>query len=415
MDLRYGEGKAPNGYLDSPRLAFLKDPGCKERLVTNLALFGANANGKTNILRAVFLLQAAIADSRIDVRTIFEPNKIVTGLDCTEFVIGFVKDGKVFEYTLSYSAAGVVSERLMMDGKALFELGEGGRDFKRIATKMPYTAKAIEEIFKVECCDGEGRWIRPFLNTLGHRYAGLNAHTAVAFSVFAQDIHVFLGGTDASAFPMAVEQLSMVRKCDEKTALVEIVDVVRKLDVDIRGIDIIERDVKTSGHLPGVEIVKRNNATMQETHLYIHSYHRDDKGRDVVFDFMLQESEGTVRLATVVAYLLCALHKGDPIFIDELDRSLHPLLVRAVLALFQQRNRNMKSAQLVFTTHCTDLLDDEILRLSEIGIVVKNEKLGTKVKRLCDFRREGTDIRNVSNFRKMYLDGFYSGVPYPAL
>lgn len=69
----------------------------------------------------------------------------------------------------------------------------------------------------------------------------------------------------------------------------------------------------------------------------------------------------------------------------------------------------------MFTTHCTDLLDDEILRLSEIGIVIKNAALGTKVRRLCDLRRDGEDIRNVSNFRRRYLDGFYSGVPYPAL
>ena len=130
---------------------------------------------------------------------------------------------------------------------------------------------------------------------------------------------------------------------------------------------------------------------------------------------MTQESEGTVRLATIVAHLLRAIHMGVPMFIDELDRSLHPLLVRAVLSLFQQRERNKNRAQLIFTTHCTDLLDDEILRLSEIGIVLKNIKLGTKVKRLCDFRKEGTDIRNVTNFRNRYLEGFYSGVPYPEL
>jgi AAA15 family ATPase/GTPase len=164
-----------------------------------------------------------------------------------------------------------------------------------------------------------------------------------------------------------------------------------------------------------MEIIRHNNVTMRETRLFIHSSHENDRKERVVFDFMTQESEGTIRLASVVAYLLCALHRGDQIFIDELDRSLHPLLVRAMLALFQQRTRNTKNAQLVFTTHCTDLLDDEILRLSEIGIVTKNAALGTKVRRLCDLRRDGEDIRNVSNFRRRYLDGFYSGVPYPAL
>lgn len=415
MDLRYGEGKAPNGYKESPRLAFLKTDGCTERIVPCLALFGANAYGKTNLLRAVAVLQMAVANSRIDVRGIYDPNRIVTCPEPTEFVIGFVKDATAYEYALSYSANGIRSERLMRDGKNVFILEGETHDFRRIATKRPYTVKAIEEIYKVECCDRDGQWVRPFLNTLGHRYSGLNVMASVAFEAIAKEMHVFIRGTEPDVLPFAVEQLCGVMGCDQKTALAAVVDVIRKLDVDIKGIDIIERDAQSPVPINGMEIIKRNNVTLQETRLFISSSHENDRKERVLFDFMTQESEGTIRLASVVAYLLCALHRGDLIVIDELDRSLHPLLVRAVLAMFQQRARNTKNAQLLFTTHCTDLLDDEILRLSEIGIVIKNASLGTKVKRLCDFRQEGEDIRNVNNFRRKYLEGFYSGVPYPAL
>ena len=414
MDLRYDEGKAPNGYKTSPRLAFLKEDGGAERLVPCLALFGANANGKTNLLRAIAVLQMAIANSRIDIRQTYDPNRIVTCLEPTEFVLGFVKGKLVYEYILSYTGGGIIAERLVCDGKTLFSLGDH-YEFRRIATRKPYTAKAIEEIYKVECCDGEGRWIRPFLNTLGHRYAGLNAEATAAFMVMAKDIHVFIGGTESGVLPFVVEQLCGVMGCDQKAALAAIVDVIRKLDVEIKGIDIVEQDASGTPPVNGMDIIRHNGQTMHETRLIINSTHENDRKERVVFDFMTQESAGTVRLASVVAYLLCALHSGDSIIVDELDRSLHPLLVRAMLSLFQQRTRNTKNAQLVFTTHCTDLLDDEILRLSEIGIVIKNAKLGTKVKRLCDLRRDGEDIRNVSNFRRMYLDGFYSGVPYPAL
>ena len=415
MDLRYDEGKAPNGYKMSPRLAFLNEANCMERLVPCLALFGANANGKTNLLRAVAALQMAIANSRIDIRQTYDPNRIVTCLEPTEFIIGFVKDEAVYEYALSFTGGGLLVERLLRDGKVLFSLDGHERDFRRIATKKPYTAKTITEIFKVECCDGDGRWIRPFLNTLGHRYAGLNAEATAAFGAIAKDIHVFIGGTEANVLPVAVDQLCGVMGCDQKAALAAIVEVIRKLDVEIKGIDIVERDAAATSPANGMDIIRRNNLTMQETRLFINSSHENDRKERVMFDFMTQESSGTIRLASVVAYLLCAIHSGETIIIDELDRSLHPLLARAMLSLFQQRARNTKNAQLVFTTHCTDLLDDEILRLSEIGIVIKNSKLGTKVKRLCDLRHDGEDIRNVSNFRRMYLDGFYSGVPYPAL
>ncbi len=397
VDLRYGEGKAPNGYQKSPRLAFLKEEGCDERTVPCLALFGSNANGKSNLLRAISILRTAIFDSRIGLVDSSDHNLIVTCDEPTAIILGFIKDSAQYEYQLAYSTDQIEYECLSREGKILFKIDANGYDFKNIAIKKPYTPSALEEIFKVECCDGMARWMRPLLNVLGHRYAGLNPYVTAAFELIAKDIHVFLDGGKSLMLPQAVNQLSTVMQCEQKAALDEIVEVIRKLDVEIRGIEIV------------------NQKTNQEMHSFIRSFHKNDRNENVVFDFLAQESEGTIRLASLVAYLLSALYSGATIFVDELDRSLHPLLVRAALSLFQQRARNTKNAQIVFTTHCTDLLDDEILRLSEIGIVTKNAALGTKVKRLCDLRRDGEDIRNVTNFRRMYLDGFYSGVPYPAM
>lgn len=254
------------------------------------------------------------------------------------------------------------------------------------------------------------------LNALGHRFRGLNLQARTAFQVIANEVCVFIGNHESDLFPAAVEMLrvAMGTNCDQATALAAIVEIVQKLDVDIKNIHVKEQPV-TDPLAPRSMVVRRDRSTQTDYNVFIKSSHENDRGEMVVFDFMTQESEGTVRLATVVAHLLRAIKLGVPMFVDELDRSLHPLLVRAVLSLFQQRSRNMNRAQLVFTTHCTELLDDEILRLSEIGIVLKNITVGTKVKRLCDFRREGTDIRNVTNFRGRYMDGFYSGVPFPSL
>ena len=83
--------------------------------------------------------------------------------------------------------------------------------------------------------------------------------------------------------------------------------------------------------------------------------------------------------------------------------------------LFKKRRHNPKGAQLIFTTHNTDILDDSILRVSEIAMVRKTTANGTLVRRLVDAKNDGEDIRNVTNFRKQYLAGFYSGVPHPAL
>ena len=80
-----------------------------------------------------------------------------------------------------------------------------------------------------------------------------------------------------------------------------------------------------------------------------------------------------------------------------------------------RKETNPKNAQLVFTTHMTDLLENGILRLSEACFVQKNIHVGTKTKRLVEMKHEGEEIRNVTNFRKQYLDGWYSAIPHPAL
>ena len=94
---------------------------------------------------------------------------------------------------------------------------------------------------------------------------------------------------------------------------------------------------------------------------------------------------------------------------DELDRSLHPFILISLIKLFKSKRYNKTSAQLVFTAHDPTPLDDDLLRVSEVGIIDKTVAEGTSFRRLCDYK--GT--RNVSNFRKQYLSGVYSGIPFP--
>jgi AAA15 family ATPase/GTPase len=138
-------------------------------------------------------------------------------------------------------------------------------------------------------------------------------------------------------------------------------------------------------------------------------------GNPVLLNFLKHESAGTQRLAGLIGLILAALKTGGVFLVDELECSLHPLLMRELVLLFKKRRHNPKHAQLIFTTHNTDILDDSILRLSEIALVRKTPANGTLVRRLVDAKKDGEDIRNVTNFRKQYLAGFYSGVPHPAL
>jgi AAA15 family ATPase/GTPase len=214
---------------------------------------------------------------------------------------------------------------------------------------------------------------------------------------------------------VSVEILARSLGGDEPAALRKITDVVRRFDIDITAIDIVQREVTRDEAPRSGEVIRFNTKTDSIHSLQITATHTDVAGNPTLLNFLKHESDGTRRLAGLVGLVLHALETGGVFLVDELERSLHPLLMREIVLLFKKRRHNPKGAQLIFTTHNTDILDDSILRISEIALVRKTVANGTLVRRLVDAKRDGEDIRNVTNFRKQYLAGFYSGVPHPAL
>ena len=95
--------------------------------------------------------------------------------------------------------------------------------------------------------------------------------------------------------------------------------------------------------------------------------------------------------------------------IDELEKSLHPLILTEIIRLFKDKRYNTNNAHLIFTAHNSDILDEDLLRVSEIAIVKKTLEKGTTLCRVAEFG----GVRNVSNFRKQYLQGSFSGIPHP--
>ena len=114
-------------------------------------------------------------------------------------------------------------------------------------------------------------------------------------------------------------------------------------------------------------------------------------------------------MASLLALCLYSLENGLTLCIDELDKSLHSRLLIEIVRMFKDKRYNKTNAQLVFTAHNTDVLDDDLMRISEVGFINKTEKTGSTIKRISDFDGK----RNVNNFRKQYLDGLFAGVPYP--
>jgi len=126
----------------------------------------------------------------------------------------------------------------------------------------------------------------------------------------------------------------------------------------------------------------------------------------VEFDLGTEESAGTRQFLAFAGPFLHTLRTGAVLVVDEFDASLHPLLTRQLIGLFNS-SANRKNAQLIFATHDEGLLDQRKIRRDQIWFVEKNEKGASSLYCLDEIK----SVRKDANFEKEYLLGQFGGVP----
>lgn len=122
------------------------------------------------------------------------------------------------------------------------------------------------------------------------------------------------------------------------------------------------------------------------------------------------ESAGTRKMISLYSPIKDVLEKGGVLLVDELNARLHPLLVRNIIREFANKTTNPHGAQLLFTTHDTFHLGDNLLRRDEIWFVEKNNGVSTLYS-LADFEYNGSKIRKDADLEKNYLLGKYGAIP----
>ena len=121
-----------------------------------------------------------------------------------------------------------------------------------------------------------------------------------------------------------------------------------------------------------------------------------------------EKSDGTQKLFSIAAYWINSLSTGKVLFIDELNDNLHPALVRLLVDMFNDPDLNQGNAQLIFTTHETSILNQDVLRRDQVWFCDKDENLSTKIYPLSDFKPR-KDYENIEN---TYMSGKYGALPY---
>ena len=147
------------------------------------------------------------------------------------------------------------------------------------------------------------------------------------------------------------------------------------------------------------------------------SHKKFDKNRcnigEVEFDMRNQESAGTNKVFNISGPIFDVLQDGGVLAIDELDSSLHPLMTLAITRLFNSKSDNPNNAQLIFTTHDTNFFSYGKYRRDQIYFVEKDKYGATDLYSLVEYREDdGTKVRKDRSFESDYIQGRYGAVPY---
>ena len=120
------------------------------------------------------------------------------------------------------------------------------------------------------------------------------------------------------------------------------------------------------------------------------------------------QSDGTKKLFSFASHWLESLKNGKVLFIDELNDNFHPALVKLLVDMFNDNEFNKNNAQLIFTTHETSILNQDVLRRDQVWFCDRTDDLSTKVYPLSDFKPR----KEFENLENSYLIGRYGALPY---
>ncbi len=176
---------------------------------------------------------------------------------------------------------------------------------------------------------------------------------------------------------------------------------------------VIEYFASFDEHIKDFEIEKLPyDADRKEETYKINSLHKKIDSNTFAAIPLNMESAGTLKMFALYPELQDVLEKGSVFFIDELNVRLHPLLVRNFLLTFLNPQINTKHAQLIFTTHDTWQLSNQLLRRDEVWFTEKDGQGISKLYSLADFVDEsGARIRKDESYEKNYLIGKYGAIP----
>ena len=380
----------------------------KYKLLESAIVYGANASGKSNFLKAIaFMARIALNQDKViqstDILPYF-PFKLNTETEDSSssfeivFFIPTKKGATKYRYGFEIDATTVYSEWLYAD--------ENGKE-----AKLFYRDVEDEELYVNRLKFKEGLKLKVSNNQLFIWKCDQEGG-----EVSASILHWFnrLNMIDGMEHEQYIN-FTMKQMEDEKFKE-ELISLVKTADIGIEDIILDEEDIPKNiiEEMPlPAELKKKFLESDNLKRLSLLTYHKkyDAKNNEIgltTFELDKEESKGTRKFFKMSAPILNTLREGKILIIDEMDASLHPMLTKHLIRLFHNENINKHNAQLIFATHDTNLLNPVLFRRDQIWLTEKDKYGSTDLFSLAQFK----SVRKQEDFEKKYLQGKYGAIPY---
>lgn len=375
-----------------------------ERVLKVAAIYGANASGKSNVLKAFgfmrdYILLSFFNSKDIEVESSnlqLDSFRFDNSNNPSSFEALFSISEDIYQYGFIFNNNQVQEEFLYIrDKKSKAE--KFNILFYREGNKLSDVANDLKQISKLSA-----NILNP--NILFLSFAA-NLDIPIARKIYNWFIstRVMDYGQDSSERRMFSPKYSPIVKLlkdeKQKEALTKF---VKAIDLGIEGFDLIENELLSP--------------TGSEKSYQIITHHKNIDDNSLVSVPLSNESSGTKKMISLFIPISEALQEGKLLFIDELDAKLHPLLIRYLLILFHTKENNPKNAQLVFATHDVFTLDKSNFRRDEIWFVDKDENGVSELYSLDSYLIEDKNgdqkkVRKDASYGKDYILGKYKSVP----
>lgn len=392
------------------------------------SIYGGNGTGKSNFLKAIEFVKNSITNSKeVEESIDFNPCKFKKELNGSEYSINFVINGKRYLYEFSHNEKSILTETLVVYKsthptkiyKRIEEEYEFSVEYNKFRTIARQASKpnnlflntlsilsndeVIKEVYlffkekivienvKSKNCKSVNEIKENFINYFEEN---IEANKKVK-EIFSENFVTLLKiiGDGISGFAIS-------RQIQKEGFLSKLLSDSPTKQVKSQQIKILKELLKENKNIPNNKLMEELVSSLKSELFLVYK----TKDGEVHIPFK-DESGGIIKLFDVGLSMSKILSDGGIYIYDEIETCFHPNLLKKIIKLFSNKKINRNNAQLIFTTHNTNLLDLELFRRDQIWFMSKGEEseYTTELINLSSIR----NVRKTENVEKGYLEGKY--------